>query len=121
MKVQDSVGYLRRPDGSVAQTNSEKVETLTAFFSAVFTREDTEELPDFDERQFAIPVETLHIPPYQIEKILGNLNISKSEGPDGLHPRILKEVCAEISDPKQRFARNRFRKVEYHKDGKMDI
>ena len=44
MKVQDSVGYLRRPDGSDAQTNSEKVETLTAFFSAVFTREDTEEL-----------------------------------------------------------------------------
>ena len=74
-------------------------ETLNDFFSSVFTTEDTEELPHFDERPFISPLESLQITPSQIEKKLSKLNTSKSAGPDGIHPRILKEVSAEISYP----------------------
>ncbi len=32
-------------------------------------------------------------------KLLQNLDASKSPGPDGIHPRVLKEMCCELSLP----------------------
>ena len=31
--------------------------------------------------------------------LLINTKINKSAGPDGIHPRILKELCEELSQP----------------------
>ena len=99
MKVKVAVGDLKRPDGSVAQTDCEKVETLNNFFSSVFTAEETDVLPEFEDRPFTTTLETLEIKASDIEKKLSKLNTAKSAGPDGIHPRILKEVNAEISQP----------------------
>jgi len=30
------------------------------------------------------------------EKVLGKLKVDKSPGPDGLHPRVLKEIAEEM-------------------------
>ena len=35
----------------------------------------------------------------EILKLLQNLDVNKSCGPDGLHPKILKELSATISKP----------------------
>jgi hypothetical protein len=35
----------------------------------------------------------------EILKLLQNLDVSKSCGPDGLHPNMLKELSATISKP----------------------
>jgi len=34
-----------------------------------------------------------------VEKLLLNLKTSKSPGPDGIHPRVLKEVATELAVP----------------------
>jgi hypothetical protein len=44
-------------------------------------------------------MQDLYISPENVVKKLNALKISKSPGPDGLHPRVLKEVCSEISQP----------------------
>ena len=35
----------------------------------------------------------------QMVKALQSLKVDKSPGPDGLHPRVLKEVANEIAHP----------------------
>ena len=99
MKVRAAVGDLKRPDGGIAQTNMEKAETLNEFFASVFTKEQTGELPDFEDRPFTTTLHSITISPSQIEKKLSKLNPTKSPGPDGIHTRILREVSAEISQP----------------------
>ena len=99
MKVKAAVGDLKRPDGSIAQTDSDKVETLNDFFSSVFNIDDNDDLPAFEDRPFTTTLETLEINPSSIEKNLSKLNTSKSAGPDEIHPRILKEVSTELSRP----------------------
>ena len=77
----------------------EKAETLNEFFSSVFTKEQTGELPHFADRPFTTTLDSITISPAQIEKKLSKLNPTKSPGPDGIHTRILKEISAEISQP----------------------
>ena len=41
----------------------------------------------------------LSITEEQVKKILQKLKISKSPGPDGLHPRFLRELAPQLSKP----------------------
>ena len=41
----------------------------------------------------------MNITEKDMQKALSNLNTSKSQGPDLLHPRILKELSNELSYP----------------------
>ena len=41
----------------------------------------------------------LHIKEKQVQNILEKLKISKSPGPDGLHPAFLKELAPELCKP----------------------
>ena len=45
------------------------------------------------------PLEELKITEEKVKKRLESLNQHKSPGPDGLHPRVLKELSNEISKP----------------------
>ena len=44
-------------------------------------------------------MEELNIDEKSVEKILKNLQPSKSPGPDGIHPRILKELSGTLATP----------------------
>ncbi|KFP86135.1 RNA-directed DNA polymerase from mobile element jockey, partial [Apaloderma vittatum] len=39
------------------------------------------------------------VEPEQVQKHLENLKVHKSMGPDEIHPRVLKELAAEVSRP----------------------
>jgi len=41
-------------------------------------------------------MEPLHIKEKKVKNILEKLKISKSPGPDGLHPTFLKELAPEL-------------------------
>lgn len=97
MKVKVAVGDLVKPDGTVAQESKEKADTLNNYFSSVFTVEDTDTMPDFSERHFNSTIETLEIKQEEVEKKLNKLNTSKAAGPDGISPRILKELSSELA------------------------
>ncbi|KAL8565637.1 hypothetical protein ACOMHN_063468 [Nucella lapillus] len=66
------------------------------------TRRDKEEekdnIPNFPQRT-SEKLLTLEISTKDMEDKLKKLNPTKSEGPDGLHPRILKELAHELSYP----------------------
>jgi len=44
-------------------------------------------------------MELLHIKEKQVQDVLEKLKISKSPGPDGLHPAFLKELSPELCKP----------------------
>ena len=83
----------------VVSNNMEKAEVLGNFFSSVFTVEN--ELGSFGtpHRPYHSPIEQLSFNEQVILDKLHNLKITKSPGPDGIHPRILYELRYELLEP----------------------
>ena len=68
-----------------------KAERLGEFFASVFTNE-IEELWDLANKPECKEKLRIVIDKETILKKLGKLKVSKSPGPDGIHPRILHET-----------------------------
>ena len=80
-----------------ATNDKEKAEVLADFFSSVFTEEDTSNIPNLSQRSFKEWLSNMEITREKIKKKILQLKISKAPGPDGLHPRLLKELAQQIS------------------------
>ena len=76
----------------------EKAEVLNNFFSSVFTTEDTDNMPEF-KSQTEVTLNEVTITVKMMKDKLQSLKTSKSQGPDGIHPRLLKELAEELSTP----------------------
>ena len=76
--------------------NEQKAEALADFFESVFTTEGP--LPEL--KTFCkVKLGSCHIDAESIKKRLALINISKSPGPDQIHPRVLRELCDIIHTP----------------------
>ena len=71
---------------------------LSDFFKSVYTLEGTSEIPTFKTNTTKI-LSSINVTQDQVLLALQSLNVNKSSGPDGLHPRILKELAVELSYP----------------------
>ena len=69
------------------------------FFSSVFTQEDIQDIPTPKKKTFKNWLKTINISKEKIKKKLLMLKISKSQGPDELHPRRLNVLAEEIAAP----------------------
>ena len=98
-KVKQGISDLKRDDGTTAHTDEEKAEELNAFFASVFTNEDTTDVPIAEARHHGEALNKIIVTKEEVLKRLNKLNPSKSPGPDGMHPRVLKEAAAEIVTP----------------------
>ena len=58
-------------------------------------------IPIVKEPQESVTLRDVIITPDLVEKKLNKLNVSKSAGPDGFHPRVLKELSSAIKVPLQ--------------------
>jgi len=70
------------------------------FFGSVFTVEDTNNMPVTDGNTAMIG-EDLDMIVITKEVVMGKLiglKVDKSPGPDGMHPRVLKEMAREIAN-----------------------
>ncbi len=76
----------------------EKADVLAEFFSSVFTEEPSGPLPQLPHRNIESRF-SMEITPEVISKKLRNLNISKSPGPDGFHPKVLRELSDILNIP----------------------
>ena len=83
----------------MAHSDEDKADELNSFFASVFTREDTHDIPEPDTKHHGQKLSTITVTEEEETKKLNKLNPSKSPGPDGMHPRVLKEVAEEISFP----------------------
>ncbi|CAM5143906.1 unnamed protein product [Eretmochelys imbricata] len=81
--------------------NDDKViaEKLNEFFASVFMAEDVREIPKPEPSFVGDKSEELSQIEVTLEEVLElieKLNSNKSPGPDGIHPRVLKELKCEI-------------------------
>ena len=73
---------------------------LSDFFESVFTEEPDGEVPKPSEKHLKTPpLEDINITQEKVLKKLKKLNITKSQGPDEIGPRILNEIANEIAQP----------------------
>ena len=99
VKHKKGVPDLYGEDGQLTTNDKEKAEALGKFFQQVFTVEDLINPPTLENRDYDHPLNNIHITPESVRKKLSNLKVHKSPGPDGLHPRILKELESTLATP----------------------
>ena len=97
-KPKESIGNLSKPGGDLTTSDKEKADILNTFFSSVFTQENTQNIPEFLSR-CSKELKSIVVTEEQIDKALVKLNSNKACGPDGIHPKFLKELHSSLSVP----------------------
>ena len=98
-KTRESVGNLIDDRGEIVTEGIKKATILNEFFTSVFIKENTSEMPLFNSRCEGVSIDNFEITAEMVEKYLKRLNASKSQGPDNLHPKLLLETLDEIKEP----------------------
>lgn len=95
------VNTLKNVDGSFAVSDMDKAETLNNYFASVFTSEDVNNIPNLPccSRSNGVSLNEILITPTAVERKLLELDSSKAQGPDGIPPRVLKELSKELALP----------------------
>ena len=65
--------------------------------------EGSEALPDFQDKNFIEPLTNIDINTTNIAKAIDKLKASKSQGPDQIHPKLLKECKEPLLEPLEIF------------------
>ena len=90
-------------DKQMVTDDKNKAKLLNHYFSSVFTKEDEHEYPDIKliglEEGNTSSLDVIKITEKKVLKELLNLNIAKSAGPDGIHPKVLRETATQIVIP----------------------
>ena len=99
-KSKETITNLLRPDGTLSESTLEACEILNKYFASVFTEEGEGELPSFNKFTDTMTMlNDVTISTDDMCKTLKSLKVSKSPGPDEIHPRILKELAEELCHP----------------------
>ena len=77
----------------LAGSETEHAEEFNGQFTDVFSKTSENKVP---LEKSAPPMSDIHISNEGIIKMMKGLNLSKALGPDELHPRVLKELAAEL-------------------------
>jgi len=97
LKNKPRLGDPKNSKGAVVQGDKEKADLFN--FANVYTQETIENLPSLDTKYDGPPFSKMNITADTIRKQLLKLNVNKANGPDGLHPCVLREMAALISKP----------------------
>ena len=97
-KGKAKVTNLDKGNGNFTKNDSESCQVLSDFFKSVFTKEDGEELPEFHKRTDSVKNDII-VTEQKVLKKLSNLKTDKSQGPDGINLRILKECRNSLTKP----------------------
>ena len=90
---------IRNDNNDLVTNDYDKAELFNSYFCSVFTDEDSHSLPPFGVSDTVTPIDTVDISLEVAYQKFSSVNISKSAGPDGWPPMVLKETADSISLP----------------------
>ena len=99
MKTRSGIDSIRRPNGSTATSDQEKVELLNSYFASVFTDENLASFPLLESEVLVPKLEDIIITASIIFDELNKLKTDKSPGPEGWPLCIFKECSEHLSIP----------------------
>ena len=92
-KSNPSVSRVMKPNGDLTTSPKETAEVLVNSFASVFTQEFPLTEDCVLDSVISQQIVSLEIFDVDVKRELLSLNISKSAGPDGIHPRILRTLA----------------------------
>ena len=94
-KRQDNIGIASLEVNSTTYTDDlDKANILNNYFSTVFTKEDTSNLPSMEDSAYPT-IDSLNLTVDGVSNLLHDLEVHKACGPDGISPRLyLKKLLA---------------------------
>ena len=98
-KTKSVVSKLQMPNGEITTTSQETANTLNDYFASVFRKENLDNIPNFEDREFNRIVETVTITEELVDKAIKRVNPTKSQGPDQFHPRFIEQTKNNITKP----------------------
>ena len=101
-------------------TNRGPADLFNDFFASVFVNDPAGHLPIFYVR-YGLPVTRTRTDSGMVKKQLKYLNMGKSMGPDGRHPRLFRETRDIISFHLKKSFDKTFYKGKSPKSGKMPM
>ena len=82
LKTRSGIADLEMDDtvngGTLATTDQAKADTLSKFFSSVFTREPDTDIPLLDVKHYQVPLDTINIAAVDVRKELSRTKISQT-------------------------------------------
>ena len=93
------MNQLKQACETLTNDNQQKADLLNCYFASVFEIEGSGPLPDFPHREFMEVLTTIDITDDDIKKAVAKLKPSKSQGPDNLHPKFIKECSEQLIEP----------------------
>ena len=94
-KIADNLTALKDQDGVRIVEPKLQCELMASFYKTIYREDNDREVPTF-QRQLPLMNEIV-ICSAEVEKELRRLDIHKGAGPDGIHPRILKELAPRLA------------------------
>ena len=99
LKTKGKLGQLKTQNDTLTNDSQEKAEVLNTYFASVFEIESQGALPEFPDRDFDETLSYVEITENLVEKAIDRLKPSKSQGPDNLHPKLIKECKNTLLQP----------------------
>ena len=101
--VKDNVPAMSKEDGTLTETDKETADELIKCFYNMFTRGDSnsesEQSQDSEENHSTWDDADLDFSADIILKKLQRIKAEKSQGPDGIHPMLLKSCASAVAMP----------------------
>ena len=100
-KSRSGISPLDKGNGNLAYDSKDKANILNEYFSSVFTRENTTNVPNIEvgSRSDGTFLPDIIVTTEAVKKKLSLLNTCKAQGPDGVPPKVLKELSEELALP----------------------